>query len=111
MRTRERFAAVAAAVAALGAAGAVPASAAPTVYVNCESGASHISCNAYASGSAPMSISWTQHGVHMAPWNDRWAILEWCLPNQVIQITATVTDATGSATSGDTVLCTTAPWP
>jgi hypothetical protein len=89
---------------------APPASAAPQITLNCDTGQSMHVCSVspYIPGA---TITWTQYNGPMPPWDGLWYVYDLCDAGQVVHVGVTVTDATGSTTQNDRFRCSGDPWP
>ncbi|QFZ21630.1 hypothetical protein [Saccharothrix syringae] len=112
MRSATRAALLAASAVTALLSAAAPASAVPTVSMDCETGGGYYGCAPQISGAVPpMTITWTRNGVPVSQWNNRWAVSERCTPGQVLTLTAKVADGSGSASATDVFTCSNGPWP
>lgn len=91
---------------------AAPAAQAVTsAHVFCETGGGQFYCEVSHDGVAPLTITWTINGSPAPGQNNKtWIGLFPCGQPRP-EVTATVTDATGSASDYATFVCNYGPWP
>ncbi len=105
------------ALAALALAGGAVVAAAPnvgavtSVDLQCESGGGKFYCFAYNDAVAPATIRWVINGVAISALDDRVFTGQRPCGAPVPNIQVTVSDATGSVTTGGPMSCNYGPWP
>ncbi|WP_141725188.1 hypothetical protein [Micromonospora pallida] len=84
----------------------VPAAAAPTVGLHCESETAVLSCDVrYADAERPVTIRWSVDNMQRPAWDDLTSVAQRCTVGQTYAVRVVVADPTGRTEAGQRVTC------